>query len=282
MKNKMFKKKNKNNISANNTSNNKNNNKKIDQPKDVIHKEDDLKIDNELYSSEDEEIEQSYDFYKHNNSCYISDNSESIKSLETEMNNISNKFDFDQEENEEVKLMKLRDYYSNQKNMDTNVENNVKKDDHMQHTHTHTNINSQYNKIICKICYNQNSSQSQTQTQDSFIILSCNHTFHIKCLAEFQFNDLYKFNIIDKDYFNTRKCNSCNKELETEELLFLHSKFLSNTKNSVENQDAIIKNLESKLKNLKDDLRKKYEYRNKLQNEREKSKEIVGMLTMMI
>jgi hypothetical protein len=147
-------------------------------------------------------------------------------------------------------------------------------------------MNSQYNQVICKICFNNNTKSSETnvnsQNPDSFIILSCNHTFHIKCLAEIQFNDMYKFHVIDSEYFKTRKCMVCTKTLEIEELLFLHSKFLSNTKSLIDSHDCSIKNLENKLKNLKDELRQSYEYRNKLHHEREKSKEMVSNLTMMI
>jgi len=160
-------------------------------------------------------------------------------------------------------------------------------DTHSNHEicNTHRNVKtvkSQYNEIICKICFNNNPQNELKTSCDNFIILSCNHTFHIKCLAEIQFNDMFKFHVIDSEYFKTRKCMVCTKQLEVEELLFLHSKFLANTKNMIETHDSSIQNLEIKLKKLKDDLRNSYEYRNKLQHERQKSKEIVATLTMMI
>lgn len=202
------------------------------------------------------------------NSYYMSENSINEDVYQ------SNKFDFDSEENEEnQKLTKLRNFYI-QENKNQKCEESITNNHH---------INSQNNQIVCKICFNNSNSKTESQeNQDNFIILSCNHTFHIKCLAEIQFNDMFKFHVIDSEYFKTRKCMVCNKCLGVEELLFLHSKFLANTKKSIDDHEISIKNLELKLKNLKDELRSNYEYRNKLQHEREKSKEMVANLTMMI
>lgn len=218
----------------------------------------------------------------------------SSNSMNTTINKFD-KFDFESEtESENGRLIKLREYYRQQydnteNSNQHNIENiKLKEKDTSCHSHSHNNSNGQNqtnnknnDEIICKICFNNQNTQNH-RNLDNFIILSCNHTFHIKCLAEIQFNDMFKFHVIDNDYFKTRKCMVCTKTLEIEELLFLHSKFLSNTKNLIHDHESKIKNLEMKLKNLKDDLKNCYEYKNKLQYEREKSKEIVSNLTMMI
>ncbi|NBO99325.1 MAG: hypothetical protein EBU90_04250 [Proteobacteria bacterium] len=128
----------------------------------------------------------------------------------------------------------------------------------------------------CRICDNKSG------RQDNYMILSCNHTFHVYCLAETHFNDVYKFHVIDSEYFGTRKCLVCNKLMQTEELMFLHSKFLNGTKDRIENHNTKIESLEAKLKDIKEDLRVCYEYKHKLEHEREKSKQIVATLMTMI
>jgi hypothetical protein len=128
----------------------------------------------------------------------------------------------------------------------------------------------------CKICDNKSG------RDDNYVILSCNHTFHIYCLAETHFNDVYKFHVIDSDYFGTRKCLVCEKSMQTEELMFLHSKFLNSTKDRIENHNHKIETLDAKLKEIKEELRVCYEYKHKLEHEREKSKQIVATLMTMI
>jgi hypothetical protein len=132
------------------------------------------------------------------------------------------------------------------------------------------------NEPHCCACGNKSG------VQDAFIILSCNHIYHVQCLTNVHFSDVSKFTSIDSEFFNTRKCPSCTKNIPYEEQMYLHSKFLSSTKDHiVKHQDAIGK-LENQLQRIKDELRVCYEYKNKLEKEREKSKEIVTMLTTMM
>lgn len=128
----------------------------------------------------------------------------------------------------------------------------------------------------CVICDNKSG------RQDNYMILSCNHTFHIYCLAETHFNDVYKFHVIDSEYFCSRKCLVCSNVMQTEELMFLHSKFLNGTKDRIESHNNKIESLETKLRDIKEDLRVCYEYKHKLEHEREKSKQIVATLMTMI
>lgn len=132
------------------------------------------------------------------------------------------------------------------------------------------------NTICCKICNNKNN------MNDNYTILSCNHVFHVNCLVDNHFNDSYRLNMIDSDYFSTRKCPDCDKILQTEELMFIHSKFLSQTKERVETHQKNILNLENQFNKIKEELRICYEYKQKLDNEREKSKQIVTSLMTII
>lgn len=131
-----------------------------------------------------------------------------------------------------------------------------------------------FNCGLCKI-------QKQGKN-DNFIVLSCNHIFHVCCLTENHFTDIMEWSIIDQEYFRTRKCTTCFKQLETEELMFLHSKFLAGTKERLSSHDISIENLENRLKVLKEELRTCYEYKHKLEREREKSKQIVATLMTMM
>jgi len=65
-------------------------------------------------------------------------------------------------------------------------------------------------------------------------------------------------------------------------LMYLHSKFLSSTKKLIGKHQNSIDNLENQLKQLKNELRTCYDYKHKLEQEREKSKQIVSVLTTMM
>jgi hypothetical protein len=125
----------------------------------------------------------------------------------------------------------------------------------------------------CNICNDQSG---------PFIILSCNHIFHIKCLVEVNFKDVYKYPILDTEYFESRRCITCNENMQTEDMMYLHSKFLSSTKKLICKHQTSIENLENQLKQLKNELRTCYDYKHKLEQEREKSKQIVSVLTTMM
>lgn len=126
--------------------------------------------------------------------------------------------------------------------------------------------------FVCNICENKNTKA------DKFIILSCNHIFHISCLAESHLEDVYKYDVIDNEYFASRKCSECSEKLQSSEILFLHSKFLSETKNKINNHASSIEELENKLKILKEELKVCYNYKHRLEQEREKSKQIITTL----
>jgi hypothetical protein len=133
------------------------------------------------------------------------------------------------------------------------------------------------NAFYCTIC-----NEANEITDHAFIILSCNHIVHIKCLAETHFKDIYSYSTIDTEYFENRKCTTCNSSIQVEEMMYLHSKFLSNTKNLIQKHQTSIEDLELQLDHIKKELRICYDYKHKLEKDREKSKQIVSILTTTI
>ena len=128
-------------------------------------------------------------------------------------------------------------------------------------------------KLGCAYCSDKNKN-------DNFVVLSCNHVFHVSCLAEKQFYE--QSCVIDSDYFDSRKCDVCFAQIQPEELMFIHSKFLNSTKSKMTIHQRAIESLEEKLKHVKDELRVCYDYKQKLEHEREKSKQIVATLMTMM
>ena len=129
----------------------------------------------------------------------------------------------------------------------------------------------------CKIC-----NKLRNKEVKSYMILSCNHIFHIKCLVETHSTDIYNYSVIDNEYFENCKCKVCNSQIDLDEIMYLHSKFLSNTKELIGKHQVSIENLETQLKNIKNELKVCYDYKHKLEKDREKSKQIVSILTTMI
>lgn len=130
-------------------------------------------------------------------------------------------------------------------------------------------------EVCCGICNNKSN-------KGNFIILSCDHVFHVQCLAEKHFTDIYKFAVIDSEYFVTRKCHCCGGKLQTEELMFLHSKFLSCTKDHLESHQIAMSGLEERMNKMKEELKVCYDYKHKLECDREKAKQIVSTLLNML
>lgn len=143
------------------------------------------------------------------------------------------------------------------------------------------------NIFHCTICNKSNEIENNqdisfSKNKESFLILSCHHIFHIKCLAETHFKDIYNYPIIDNEYFENRKCTTCNSSIQLEEIMYLHTKFLSNTKMLIQKHQSSIEDLQFQLDNIKKELRLCYDYKHKLEKDREKSKQIVSILTTII
>jgi hypothetical protein len=203
-----------------------------------------------------------------------------VYETDSENGNISENFSYSNTEDSNKKIQDISEYYENKRegvDFSKTQINIVKQLVNKCEGKTNEDYFSK-DKFNCKICNNK----SINKESEPYVILSCNHIFHIKCLAETHFKDIYSYAVIDNDYFDNRKCTVCNSKIQMEEIMYLHSKFLSNTKTLIEKHQVSIENLESQLKSIKTELRICYDYKHKLQKEREKSKQIVSILTTMI
>jgi hypothetical protein len=154
------------------------------------------------------------------------------------------------------------------------ITNSYYKDETMSINTTNTEMEK---KFVCEICKNART------TTDPYIILGCQHIYHIVCLAEYQFDENSNVKpIIDGDYCNSRKCPTCENNLCLEDLLFLHTKFLSNTKQNIDQHQKSIDSLEVQMQKLKDELNICYKYKGKLENQRERAKVIVSNITALL
>lgn len=138
------------------------------------------------------------------------------------------------------------------------------------------NYNRKESNLVCQLCNNQKYENEQ------FIVISCNHIFHNRCLAELQFEDANVSHVIDADYCKSRRCPLCESNLCIEELLFLHTKYLSNTKVLIDNHQQSIEQLEAEMQKIKEELNVSYKYKGKLENQRDRSKIIVSNITTLL
>lgn len=140
---------------------------------------------------------------------------------------------------------------------------NKEKEYQKQDTDSHVS-----NSHHCNLCFNKNN------IKDAFMILTCGHIFHIRCLVDNHYSAANKSGVIDEEYFNSRCCLVCNNQMEMEDILYIHNKFYKNTKEYLVKQDQRIEILDKQMTKLKDELRICYEYKQKLEHQREKSKQI--------
>lgn len=129
---------------------------------------------------------------------------------------------------------------------------------------------------ICNLCANENN------VQDSFMILTCGHIFHIRCLVDNHYSEANKFGVIDEQYFKSRKCLVCTTQMETEDILYIHNKFYKSTKDYITKQEEHIEKLDKQMTKLKDELRSCYEYKQGLEQKRDKSKQIAVIINTMM
>lgn len=125
--------------------------------------------------------------------------------------------------------------------------------------------------FTCNICNISNS--------DSFIVLGCNHVFHIKCLAHDQLILSRKCEIIDNEsFFNLIKCNCCGYLLDSTEILHIQLKNYKSSNTYLTLHIDKIKKLEEQLNKLKDELQDCVVYKQKIEFEQIRSKDIITFL----
>lgn len=132
------------------------------------------------------------------------------------------------------------------------------------------------NEHVCNLCHNTQG------IKDSFMILTCGHIFHIRCLVDSHYSDANKCGVIDEAYFNSRTCCVCDRQMEMEDILYIHNKFYKNTKEYIIKQDETIEKIDKQMTKLKEELRICYEYKQKLEHQREKSKQIAVTINTLM
>jgi uncharacterized protein (DUF3084 family) len=70
--------------------------------------------------------------------------------------------------------------------------------------------------------------------------------------------------------------------MEMEDILYIHNKFYKNTKEYLIKQQDDIERLDKQITKLRDELRNVYEYRQKLERQRDKSKQITVTINTLM
>lgn len=159
-------------------------------------------------------------------------------------------------------------------------QNTYETKDNFQNTYNHNNSNNKnispkQNTFVCETC-NESSSNSQ------FIILNCNHIFHINCLAKIQLKNAINCQVIDNDtFFNKVKCSTCQDHLESSEIMMIHNKFYKGTSVFINDHNKSIDKLEKQINSLKEEMKVCMEYKQKLEFEQQKSKQILTLLNTL-
>lgn len=118
---------------------------------------------------------------------------------------------------------------------------------------------------------------------DPFMILNCGHIFHIGCLVEIHFDEFTNCGgIIDERFIKNCTCMVCNEQMEVEDILHMHNKFTKSTKEQLKYQSDQIDILDKQMSKLKDEMRVQLEYKQRLEDKRNKSKQITITLNNLL
>lgn len=118
---------------------------------------------------------------------------------------------------------------------------------------------------------------------DPFMILNCGHIFHIGCLVEIHFDEFtHCGGIIDERFIKNCICTVCDEQMEVEDILHMHNKFTKSTKEQLKYQSDQIDILDKQMSKLKDEMRIQLEYKQRLEDKRNKSKQITITLNNLL
>lgn len=174
---------------------------------------------------------------------------------------------------EDVKETKGDDKSKTEKNLrETNstVSKNIQKFN--QSKPTFKSIN--YECFKCK---------NNSTRNESFMILNCSHIFHIECLVEIHFEEFTNCRgIIDEVFIDNCKCMVCDQKMDIEDILHIHNKFTKCTKKQVTFQTDQINLLDKQMSKLKEEMRIQLEYKQRLEDKRNKSKQITITLNNLL
>jgi hypothetical protein len=139
---------------------------------------------------------------------------------------------------------------------------------------THKTKNVTHDCYKCKNGGNKN---------DPFMILNCGHIFHIGCLVEIHFDEFTNCGgIIDERFIKNCTCMVCNEQMEVEDIVHMHNKFTKSTKEQLKYQSDQIDILDKQMSKLKDEMRVQLEYKQRLEDKRNKSKQITITLNNLL
>lgn len=135
-------------------------------------------------------------------------------------------------------------------------------------------------KNISHDCYKCKNGGSKN---DPFMILNCGHIFHIGCLVEIHFDEFTNCGgIIDQKFISNCRCMVCDEQMEVEDILHMHNKFTKSTKEQLKYQSDQIDILDKQMSKLKDEMRIQLEYKQRLEDKRNKSKQITITLNNLL
>jgi hypothetical protein len=118
---------------------------------------------------------------------------------------------------------------------------------------------------------------------DPFMILNCGHIFHIGCLVEIHFDEFTNCGgIIDDKFIKNCTCMVCDEQMEVEDILHMHNKFAKSTKKQLKYQYDQIDILDKQMSKLKDEMRIQLEYKQRLEDKKNKSKQITITLNNLL
>lgn len=168
---------------------------------------------------------------------------------------------------EDINDTKDKNFYLN-----SIVNKNIKKFDKLKHPQKFNSVNHD--------CYKCKNGKNKT---DPFMILNCGHIFHIGCLVEIHFSEFTNSGgIIDEKFISKCKCVLCGEQMEVEDILHMHNKFTKCTKEQLIFQTDQIDILDNKISKLKDEMRIQLEYKQRLEDKRNKSKQITITLNNLL
>lgn len=140
--------------------------------------------------------------------------------------------------------------------------------------------NKSYRKDFCKnhmceICNN-------SKDINNYMILNCGHIYHINCLVECHYSNSNKYGVIDQDFINSCTCLICNEHMEIEDISHIHNKFVKSTNMNISKQQDNIFQVEKQINKLKDEMRTLMEYKQRLEHQKERSKQITISMNTFI
>lgn len=196
---------------------------------------------------------------------------------------------------EQDKIESFSEYNKEKQNMEDQLKKNQNYLQDHQDTSSENSELSIVNKHIQKFDKPKQTQKTKNVTHDCykcknggnkndpFMILNCGHIFHIGCLVEIHFDEFTNCGgIIDSRFINNCICIVCDEQMEVEDILHMHNKYTKSTKEQLKYQSEQIDILDKQMSKLKDEMRIQLEYKQRLEDKRNKSKQITITLNNLL